>query len=426
VTIGFALLLGSSAISGPLGPDLDPVYFVEGASTGDHFGKSVAALPDLDGDGVGEILVGAPHRAPLSKIGHAYVLSGASGEILRWHGGSNYGDRFGHAVSTIGDLDADGVTDYAVGAIWALASEPDGASYPGRVTIYASGDGAILDFVDGVGKFECFGSSLATLPDADGDGVSEFAVGVRFGGAVAGDPATAPGHVRIVSGATRETFAGVSGLYGNDWLGFSSASVGDLDGDGLADLAAGGYAYPAGGFRGQVALVSSAGGDVLERFDGIEPSGWFGYSVAPAPDLDGDGVGDVAVGLPGALGTRGALQVVSSASGAVLFERHGNTSGECHGWSVAEVGDQDADGVADLTVGAPHFAGDRGFVTVVSAGANGKVLGTARGFEPGDLLGEGLAGIADLDGDGRAEIAVGSLGAPAGDHVGRLVVYRVP
>ena len=92
---------------------------LEGAIPYDRLGYSIATLPDLDGDGIGDILAGAPNRDPNNpKHGTAYVISGATGKVLRVHAGVNYGDRFGRATSSIADLNGDGVPEYVIGATW--------------------------------------------------------------------------------------------------------------------------------------------------------------------------------------------------------------------------------------------------------------------------------------------------------------------
>ncbi len=311
----------------------------EGGFTGtldniDHFGTSVASLGDLDGDGVGDLAVGAFHDDDGGfNHGAVWVLFLNPDGTVKSHqkisdteggftGTLDDMDLFGISVASLGDLDRDSVGDLAVGAwgdddggdrsgaVWVLFLKPDGTVRSHQKISDTEGDfTGILD--DG----DCFGCSVASLGDLDGDGVGDLAVGAWFDDDGGGDrgavwvlflntDGTVKSHQKI-----SDTEGGFSGrLDSVDQFGISLASLGDLDGDGIGDLAVGADLDDDGGIaRGAVwVLFLNTDGTVKPHqkisdteggFTGIlDDRDLFGCSVASLRDLDGDGVGDLAVG----------------------------------------------------------------------------------------------------------------------------------
>jgi len=405
---------------------LVPQYHVDGASAGDYLGFSIAVLPDLDADGVQDLLVGLPNRNVIwPTVGHAWVLSAKTGALLRQHGGANYADRFGRAVSVLPDLDHDGVAEYAVGATWAI--DPPGGyggDHPGSATIYGGASGSEMMLLGGYVTGECFGGGLAPLDDVTGDGTPDFAIGSRYGGCLGGDPATAPGMVRVFSGAAFQPVTDTSGGAPGDVLALESTiTIPDQDGDGKVDIASGAIGYPSGASRGQVLTISSASGAVVHAVEGEADGDYFGWSLAALPDVDADGLADLLVGAPLAGPQHEGRAYVVSSSGTVLSVLTGTHASERFGSAVAAVGDQDGDGHTDYAIGASADANKKGRVDLVS-GATGKLLASVTGGAWGEEFGFEVAAIPDLNGDGRPEIAVGAVSWPTNLAFGRMTVFR--
>jgi serralysin len=364
-------------------------------ANGDMFGSSTAAIGDLDGDGVPDLVVGAPVQSGGSSGGKAYVLfmnaNGtvkASQEIADGIGGGPslmLGDYFGHSVASIGDLDGDGIGDIAVGA----DKDDTGGYNRGAVhvlfmnvngtvkasTKIANGTLGVPLLVNG----DRFGSSLASLGDLDGDGVADLAVGATGDG-----PYSGAVHVLFMraNGTVKSSTRIASGVNGGpthadfDEFGIGTASLGDLDGDGITELAVGAFRDDTGGLgRGAVyVLFMNANGTVKMSTKIASGTGggptlgdgdYFGRSVASLGDLDGDGIGDLAVGAyrDESVGTsRGAVHLLFlNANGTVKrSEKIAQGSGggpnlandDRFGSALSAIGDLDGDGVIELAAGA--------------------------------------------------------------------------
>lgn len=290
----------------------------------DVFGTSVAALGDLNGDGIGDLAVGASHDDPghladgavwvlrmkpdgsvaaQTRLGEG--LGGFTGQLDPF-------DVFGAALAPLGDLDGNGVPDLVVGtprdddagpeagALWILFLNPDGT-----VDRQAKLSGNTLG-PGGPGSLDRFGSAVACLGDLDGDGVPDLAVGAP-GDNDAGFQAGAVWIVMLRDDGTAKASKKLLPAAGLGEFGSALGALGDLDGDGLDELAVG---APLGdGGRGAVWLLSlhPTGtlastvpvGEGLAGFTGdLDVGDRFGRSVASVGDLDGDGVPELAVGAP--------------------------------------------------------------------------------------------------------------------------------
>ena len=326
-------------------------------------GHVVEGLGDLDGDGRAELVVGDGASSA------ARVESGANGKTLfRFRG--KPGDGFGTAVANAGDVNADGVTDVVVGALHPFGN---GREY---VSVFSGRDGSRIRTLraHAPGRTrgsERFGASVAGAGDVNRDGFDDIAVGAPLGGTyvfVPGFPPFVPPHwesdrsgsVRVFSGADGALLLTVTGDRERLGLGYSVAGVGDVDGDGHADLAAGTSNAEDPG-PGYARVISGRDGSTLHTWLEAEPLFQQFVSVAAAGDLDGDGRPDVLVGTR--QGNGGSAFVFSGRTGVEQLRFSGGHP-LTGAFAVGGGGDMNRDGIMDFAVAVPELLVGAGFVRV--------------------------------------------------------------
>jgi hypothetical protein len=203
-----------------------------------------------------------------------------------------------------------------------------------------------------------------------------------------------------------DVIATLTGEAPGDAFGFVADELGDLDGDGIREFIVGSPGNSAGGSgAGRAYVYSGADRALLFTFTGQAAGENLGWSVASAGDMDGDAVDDVVVGGPSA--GAGVVRVFSGASGAVLHSLTGPGSGANFGSIVAGLGDVDGDGRSDLLVGAPDASAGRGEIRIVS-GQGGATIRSHAGTNAGDRYGYGGGAVGDVSGDGIPDYAAGA------------------
>ncbi len=292
----------------------------------------------------------------------------------------------------------------------------------GAVEFRSGADGHLLARYDGETPQAELGNALTLVGDLDGDGLPELAVGAwraSLQGPQRG--AVLLLHLRGDSPGASLAWRSIPGEEDRAALGSALAAPGDLDGDGTPDLLVGapdaGQEPPRGG-----ALRAYSGQDLhlLYEIRGETPRGRLGSAIAPLGDLDGDGTGDYLVGVPGAGGGRGEVQIRSGADGHLLRRVAGELRGAAFGSALQAMGDANGDGAPDFAVGAPHAAAagpDSGRVTVHS-GTDGKVFASWDGPEDGALLGSALALL-----PGPQEGSGLLVGAPGSGRAGAVFLF---
>lgn len=277
----------------------------------------------------------------------------------------------------------------------------------------------------GTNPGESYGSAVAALSDINGDGFDEIIVGAEnYNGAL--------GKVQIIDGRGGSVIWEHLGEVPGDRFGAVVAAIGDIDGDGSADVLIGAPRQDLGGLStdaGRVYVFSGDSGTLIRMIDGPGPNARYGSALADVGDQNGDGVRDFAIGAPQAAAPNsnaGVIEVRSGADGSLLWSVAG-ASGNRLGAAVVAA-DVNGDGFLDVVGGATHVATNgslSGRVTAFAFGT-GAALGYLNGAAAGDQFGRTLANMGDLDGDGRDDLAVGApLADPAGADSGRVVIVSL-
>ena len=329
----------------------------------------------------------------------------AQAQLHRFLGDSPQ-DRFGHAVRGAGDVDGDGFADVIVGA-----PRDDNAGFAsGSATVYSGATGAVIHTINGDSIADWFGFAVSGTGDVNGDGFDDFIVGAI------GDDNNAlnSGSARVYSGADGTVLYTMNGIAENDSFGGAVGGAGDVDGDGLADFVVGASSQSTTGLQsGSVHVYSGASGATLHSFHGSTHGALLGHSVRGAGDVDGDGFDDIIAGAPydstSAGPQTGSARVFSGRTGAVLHIFNGAARGDVFGGTVDGAGDLNGDGFADLIVGSP-FNDQNGLqsgVVQVYSGIDGSPLYTLRGKRSAAAFGVSVSGAGDVNGDGYSDFVVG-------------------
>jgi len=273
-----------------------------------------------------------------------------------------------------------------------------------------------------------FSYSLA-LGDVNGDGKVDIAVGAPFED-VSGN--LRQGRAYVFSGADGSLFFTLNTPNpGCAEFGYSMA-LGDVNGDGKADIAVGAQAENVGGneSQGRVYVFSGVDASLLLTLDMPVPQRWsdFGSSVAMG-DVNSDGKADIAVGAPAEEIGQGRAYVFAGTDGSLLFTLNTPNPGQAWFGNSLGVGDVNADGKADITVGAPlEWVGGNDWQgrAYVFSGADGSLLFTLDSLNPQSRaqFGNSLA-VGDVNADGNADIAVGAPleWVSGNDWQGRVYVF---
>jgi len=371
-----------------------------------RFGASVAAVGDVDADGFGDVLVGAIGvRGVGKRSGAAVVYSGKSGAPLHELTGDGPWSELGAATAAVGDLDGDGHADFAVGAPF----DGEGNSRTGSVIIVSGRSGGVLQVIPGAAPREAVGTALCAVGDLTGDGHPELAIGAPGWS----QDGFRKGMVRIYDPVDGRLVRELPGVAADGGTGLSLAAAGDVDRDGLPDLM---VAAPAEDRAGMVRIHSGKSGAVLLEIPGEQEHARFGSSLCGLGDVNGDGVPELAIGAPGFDNGRddvGRVAVYSGADGERLYTHDGEADDTRVGAALAAAGDLDQDGRNDFLVGGTGVRGT-GVVWALS-GADGGVLHRILGSEQGEKFGAALA-AGGYDGD----TALLAIAAPDAEHSGPM------
>jgi len=397
-------------------------FVLNGIDASDSSGGSVSSAGDVNGDGYGDIIIGAfgADTNGNSNAGESYVifgqasgfaasldlstLNGVNGFVLS---GIDSPDRSGVSVSRAGDVNGDGYDDVIIGA---FDSHRNGNYFVGESYVVfgqAGGFGASLNLatlngsngfvLTGIDTYDQSGFSVSSAGDMNGDGYDDIIIGAR-----SGDP------------------------NGNSGAGESYVVFGQ-----------------AGGFGASLNLstLNGSNGFVL---NGIDASDSSGYSVSGAGDMNGDGYDDIIIGARrgdpngnsgagesyvvfGQAGGFGASLNLSTLNGNNGFVLNGIDASDSSGYSVSSAGDVNGDGYDDIIIGAnsgdPNGNSNAGESYVVFGQAGGfaasfdlSTLNGSNGFvingiDTSDFSGTSVSSAGDFNGDGYDDILIGAADA---------------
>ncbi len=367
----------------------------------DYFGSDVAELGDLDGDGVVDVAIGGNGaQAVWILFLNANGTVKSQQKIAALQGGFtstlNSGDDFGRTLANMGDLDGDDIVDIAVGAY----NDDDGGNAKGAVWIlFLNANGTVKShqkisaihggFSGNLDTFDQFGTALANIGDLNNDGVNDLAVGAT----------------------------------GDDDKGSGSGAVWIL------------FLNNNGTVKSHQKISGNQGGLSTQP----QSQDFFGTSIAVLGDFDGDDIEDIVVGARRAAQTGSVWVLFLNNNGTVKSEQiintiEGNFQGQLQyqdefGCALANIGDINGDNIVDIAVGA--YGADDGGDNLASGGKNSgsvwilqlkedatvlkeeKISAVFGGFtgilDPTDYFGNALACIGDLEGDGQRELVIGAF-----------------
>lgn len=383
---------------------------------------------DVDGDGAADLLVGSPDE------GRAHILrGGALDASVQKIPGPSPDIRFGAAVAMVGDVNADGYADIAVGA-------PKHASNKGLVVIYdgalvAKGGDEAIAMIPGDKPGDLFGMSLAGIGDRDEDGYADLLVGISE---FSVSPTDRRGRFALYGGksiamGSPEAVKAMTGIATLERLGENVAGLGDVDGDAIPDFAVKHRIGP----TAEVLIFSGKDlGKPPLRIAAPPMLPSFGSTIAFVPDLDADGRNELLIGAPGEDAGKGrvslylgkSLDDVTLPAPTTITETDASLN-SFFGSSVAPL--RAGSGIT-LIAGAPERMGGTGHVygysvASLAAGDNpkGSYLWAQAGAANFDRFGALVARVGDMNGDQVEDFAVCSTKAPgmSTDMKGKVSIF---
>ncbi len=402
----------------------------ESNQAGAKFGTSVSSAGDVNGDGYADILVGAPYYDNgQADEGAAFVYHGSNSgpsAIPDWSGESNSaGAFFGSSAVSAGDINGDGYGDIIVGA----PKYTDLLDEAGAVFAYygsASGLSAAPDWtVESDQGYSYFGCSVASAGDVNNDGRQDVIVGSRyyFLGEIA-EGAAFVYHGSAAGLSLTPNWTGHSNQEDASY-GFSVSSAGDANLDGYDDIIVGAPLYDDGNTDEGAAFVylGSASGvqsSYYWRGECNQDSAWYGFSVASGGTVNRDTSPEIIIGAPHysypGLSEAGRVEIhtlYSLPDQSPEWWTGSDQAGAMMGYSVSSAGDVNCDGFTDLAIGAPYYSNgqtNEGRVYIYYSSASGW-FDSYSALEPdksGALLGISAASAGDVNGDGIGDMIAGA------------------
>jgi hypothetical protein len=407
---------------------------IDGTVANDRLGASVSGGADVNGDGLADIVIGAPKVG--NDVGAAYVVFGSSStsaatlalaSLTPASGfridGAGDNDWTGNGVALVGDFNGDelGASEILIGAPHQSGVAPQpGASYlvfggaqPVLAPLQVNALGSSGVALTGIEDMDYSGFAVSSAGDFNGDGFADLATVSSLADRAGVDDVGAAylmfgGNGALDGSVALASLTGSSGFKiegANFYQVQAVGSAGDINGDGLDDLILGGEAATAdtraeGGMAFVIFGVDTAPVAAIDlgtmsadsgfRVEGLADGDHLGASVAGIGDFNGDGFDDIAIGAPKAsptdagstyviFGHAGAFQAafdLATLDGSNGFRIDGVTANGNSGRAVSGAGDVNGDGYADLLIGAPGPGSGAG----TGAGASFVLFGAGTGF----------------------------------------------
>jgi hypothetical protein len=324
---------------------------------GEQLGTGVESAGDVDGDGVQDVVAGAPYS------GRAYVYSGTDGHALFTLRAENDSDAFGQHVSSAGDVDHDGHADFLIGAPQNRA----GGRGSGRAYLYSGKDGHLLLTLTGERAGDAFGSTVGGYSDS----LHTFLV---VGAPAAGSGKT--GRTYVYDGLSKKPKFIIESDSTGRALGAMFVSVmGDVNGDSVPDIYASDFTNGAKGpSTGRIYVHSGLDGKRLLTLTGEGAGEGFGIGPGRTGDVDHDRYADLVVGswqYSTAATSGGRVYLYSGRDGHLIETYTDRIPGDTFGFDAVGIGDVDGDGTVDflLTAAWSGVHGNHsGRIFIVSSG----------------------------------------------------------
>jgi hypothetical protein len=402
------------------------------------YGFSVSTAGDVNGDGIDDIIIGAPAYVQIASVSGGTFNPIAVGAAFLYYGHrpggpstspdevmqptTTAGALFGFSVSTAGDVNGDGYADIIIGAPGDQASVKVAlltlTAKLGRAYIFYGGPSGAFD-----GNVNTLPTVSATLQLSASDLTSNIL-----------------------------NLSSIIGTVVNPLYGFSVSSAGDVNGDGKADVLVGAPAYidlttlnttgRVDVYHGSSSGVASTPNRVIK---GGLLNGLFGYSVNKAGDVNNDHYDDIIIGAPASLsvlsvgsayifhGSSTGITATTASAANKNLQAPGLLNQTLFGYSVSYAGDVNGDGYADVIVGEPLSLEQTLSLQLVAVGKAHIYYGSSSGISSsgatdltsprspsvlglvqGNLLfGFSVSAAGDVNCDGLADVIVGEPGGTA-------------